>query len=85
MIKRPLLACLLLAAALSAGCLHFKKNSAPKDTTITGEVEGPFRQRWIDRRATELVAQGKTADVARAQATAEFAEHFGAIGTPPKK
>ena len=85
MIKPFLLFCALLAAVLSAGCLHFKKNATPKDTTITGEVEAPFRQRWIDRRAAELVAQGKSADTAHAQAADEFNEKFGAIGTAPKK
>ena len=84
MIKRPLFCCLLLSTALSSGCLHWKKNAAPKDTTITSEVEGPFRQRWIDRRAAELVAQGKSADAAHAQATDEFREHYGVMGAPAK-
>jgi len=84
MIKRLLLTCLALAAVLSAGCFHWKKDARPKDTTITGETEGPYRQRWIDRRTAELVAQGKPAEAARAQAGDEFQAQFGAIGSRQK-
>ena len=84
MIKRLLPTFLALAVMLSAGCLHWKKSAKPKDTTITGEVENPFRQRWIDRRTTELVSQGKTAEAARAQAGDEFRAQFGAIGSGQK-
>jgi len=83
MTKRLLLICLACAAVMSAGCLHWKKNAKPEETT-TSEVEGPFRQRWIDRRAAELVAQGQTPEAARAQANGEFKAQFGAIGGTPK-
>ena len=76
MTKRLLLPCLALAVVFSAGCLHFKKNSKPKDPTVTGEVETNFRQRWIDKRTAELVAQGKAEGDARTQATNEFHERY---------
>lgn len=78
MIHRPLFACLLLLAALSAGCLFSKKPAAPKENTApAAETEQILMQRSIDKRVAELVAQGLTADAARAQATTEFKDRYG--------
>ena len=86
MTHRPLLTCLALCAVLSAGCSMFSKKSAtPKETKApAAETEQLLRQRWVDKRAAELVAQGQSADAARTQATAEFKEHYGYISEPKK-
>jgi len=66
---------------LCAGCAlwPFGKKTAsdtpprPKQSSkISTEVELEFRQRWTDKRASDLVAQGMTPDAAREQALAEF-------------
>lgn len=85
MTKRLFPPCLALALALSSGCLHSKTTAKPKDNpAITSETEEALKRRWIDRRVTELVAQGKTADDARAQAGTEFRERYGYTGAAQK-
>ena len=85
MIHRSLFTCLVLLAALSAGCLSAKKSAAPKDNkSPAAETEQLLQQRWIDKRSAELVAQGQTADAARTQALAEFRERYGYIGAAKK-
>jgi hypothetical protein len=69
------LASLLLvfpALVLCPGCLHSKKNPKPKESAIAAETEASFRQRFVDKRAGELVAQGLAAETARTQALEEF-------------
>jgi PBP1b-binding outer membrane lipoprotein LpoB len=84
MMHRPLFACLLLIAALSAGCSTFKK-SAPKESSApAAETEQLLRQRWVDKRAAELVAQGVADAAARTQALAEFRERYGFTGAAQK-
>jgi hypothetical protein len=69
---------LVLTFAFSAGCLHSKKKSQPKPTSaIAAEMEQNLRQRFIDRRAGELAAQGVAADVAQARAADEFKTRYG--------
>ena len=69
---------LALAALLtgSTGCHMFskkKKTPDPTDTpNVAVDVEKDFMRRWIDKRTTDLVSQGSTADAARKQAEAEF-------------
>ena len=75
--RRPLLVLLAAAAAFSAGCLHLRKSPTKPTESLTGEVEAGFKARWIDKRAGDLVAQGRPAEEARAQATAEFKERYG--------
>jgi hypothetical protein len=55
-----------------------KKNpAAPKESkTVAADVEKDFMHRWIDKRASDLVALGHTPDAARAQAVAEFKTTF---------
>jgi hypothetical protein len=66
-------------ALLCAGCAlwPFSKKSAsnptPKQSShVSTEVELEFRQRWVDKRTSDLVAQGMIPDAAHAQALAEF-------------
>lgn len=75
--KRPLLLGLALLAVLSGGCLHSKKNAQPKENpNLASETEEGFKQRWIEKRGSELVAKGVRADLARQQAIDEFRERF---------
>jgi hypothetical protein len=74
---------LALAALLlvGTGChLFSKKKKAPPDPNdgpnVAVDTEKDFMHRWIDKRASELVAQGSTPDAARAAATAEFKAKF---------
>lgn len=86
MTQRLLLAALGLSVLLSTGCLFSKKT--PKSTenpSIPGSVEESLKVRWVEKRAAELVAQGKTAEAARVQASAEFAEKYGYTGAAQKK
>ena len=85
MTQRLFLTCLSLTALLTTGCLFSKKSAKPKEeTSIAGSNEESFKVRWIDKRAGELVAQGKAADAARAQAGDEFRERF-VFSAAPKK
>jgi hypothetical protein len=84
MIRRLLLASLATAAVLSAGCSMLKKSPAKSSQGLASETETNFKVRWIDKRASELVAQGQTADAARSQAAAEFKERFGYTGAAQK-
>jgi len=70
MIKTLLLCGLTLA--LCSGCLFSRKSDRKSKTAISAEVEDTFRKRWVDRRVTELVAGGATAEAARPQAEADF-------------
>ncbi len=68
------IACVLL---WSTGCAFFKKTNRPKESSaISSEVEATFHQRWVDKRAAELAAQGTAAAAARLQAEQEFGEHY---------
>ncbi|MGA2015345.1 MAG: hypothetical protein ABSH26_00205 [Opitutaceae bacterium] len=73
---------LTLAAALLANsaCHLFSKKRnpvAPKESpTMAIDVEKDFMHRWIDKRSSDLVAQGKAPADARAQAVAEFKSKF---------
>ena len=86
MTTRPLCPALLLAAvALAGGCSTAKKTSAPKENpSIAGQTEDSLRQRWIDRRVAELVAQGIAPEAARGQAAQEFREKYPYTGAAQK-
>jgi len=85
MTKRPFLPVLLAAVALCGGCLFAKKSAKPKeDPAMTSETEDSLKQRWIEKRTAELVAQGVAADAARAQATEEFRTKYSFTGAAQK-
>jgi hypothetical protein len=69
---------LIVALALSGGCLFSKKTNRPKESSaISSEVEETFRVRWVEKRVSELTAQGVAAPAARIQADQEFHDRFG--------
>ena len=83
--KRPFASALAATVLLlGTGCTHVwffgRKTptvSKPKESKlISTDVEMEFRQRWVDKRANELVSQGMIADDARAKALAEFRAEF---------
>jgi hypothetical protein len=82
-----------LAIGLCSGCsllsfthiplLAGKANSSapkpPKESShIATDSEKEFKARWVDKRTSDLVAQGLAPDTARAQATTEFDQKFSA-------
>ena len=86
MTKRLILPALITTAvALAGGCSLMKKSAKPREnTSIASETEDGLKQRWIDRRAAELVAQGAAAEAARAQATEEFRAKYPYTGAAQK-
>ena len=82
--KRLLPFTLVTLTLLCGGCALWpfsKKENArraqPKQGShVSTDVELEFRQRWVDKRAADLVAQGMLADSAHAQAMAEFRTKF---------
>ena len=78
MTKLTLYAALVALLLLSTGCLFSKKSDRPKETSaISSEIEETFRQRWIEKRIADLVAQGTAAGAARPQAEQEFRDRYG--------
>ena len=80
--RLPRLLLAVSALALAAGCSHIpfigKKTSyddsiSKKDSkSLASDTEKEFKQRWMDKRVTELVGQGMSPDSAKAQANEEF-------------
>ena len=69
--KRPIIFFLLLPVALVAGCSH--KTKKPKENpALASDVEESFKQRWVEKRANELMALGLRPDLARQQALEEY-------------
>lgn len=68
-----------LSTLLLTGCgLTARKNDKPKESSaIAADTEATFRQRWMEKRTSELAAQGVEAGAARAQAANEFQAKFG--------
>ena len=63
--------------ALFSGCSHFKKHPKPKENSaIAADTDENFRQRFVEKRVGELVAQGVAAEAARAQANEEFKTRY---------
>jgi hypothetical protein len=78
MIKAFLCSLSIALLCCSTGCLFSKKAGRVKESsTISADVEESFRKRWVDKRATELTAQGTAAEAARTQAESEFRERYG--------
>jgi hypothetical protein len=75
----------LAGLCLNAGCLSSRKSAKPKETTaIAAELEESFRQRWVEKRASELIARGLAADLARAQAFEEFKSKYNFSPSPAR-
>jgi hypothetical protein len=67
----------LLVLTMFTGCFFSKKDpKPPENTAIAAEMEADFKQRWVDKRTTELTAQGLGPDAARAQAVDEFKARY---------
>jgi hypothetical protein len=78
MTKALLLTASLATLLLSSGCFFSKKTNRPKESSaISAEVEESFRRRWVEKRTSELTAQGSGGDAARTKAEAEFSERYG--------
>jgi hypothetical protein len=61
----------------ASGCTFWKKSKKPKQNpALASEVEGDFRQRWMEHRMGEITAAGTDATTARTQAEAEFREKY---------
>jgi hypothetical protein len=76
---KPLLLILSVATlTLSTGCLFSRKSRGAKEgSAIASENEETLRRRWVEKRVSELTAQGTAAEAARTQAESEFREKFG--------
>jgi len=72
----PAALCLLLLN----GCLFWNKKSSSKPTKenpkVATGVEQEFRERWIDKRTSDLVATGLGTTQAHAQAVSEYDQKF---------
>jgi hypothetical protein len=87
MFKSTTLICLaMLVLGSASGCNLFRKSKKPKQNpAIAAELETDFRQRWIDRRAAELTAQGMEGPAAGEQAVKDFSERFPYVGEQKQK
>jgi hypothetical protein len=75
--KQSVLPTVFASVLLVTGCSHLKKNPKPAETTaIAADTDENFRQRFIEKRANELTAQGTAPAAARAQATEEFKTRY---------
>jgi len=72
--KRVLPFVLLVPLALAAGCKsNPNKPKKPKENpAMASEIEDSFKQRWVEKRANELMGLGLRPDLARQQALEEF-------------
>ncbi|MES2693843.1 MAG: hypothetical protein V4773_10250 [Verrucomicrobiota bacterium] len=80
MTKRLLLALFATTLLISSGCGMFSKKGErpPKENpAIAADVEETFRRRWMEKRLSELAAQGAEPNAARTQAEKEFSERYG--------
>lgn len=72
--RRTLVIALSVVALCLSGCSYFSKGpKKPKESkAIASQVEEEFKQRWIEKRAAELMTRGVSPDIARGQAIEEF-------------
>ena len=74
--KRSLIFLLALPLAALVSCKHGP--SKPKENpAVASEMEEGFKQRWVEKRAAELMALGLRPDLARQQAIDEFRVRYG--------
>lgn len=85
-LKPTLLLFLVVSFAVAgSGCSFLKKSKKPKQSTeLASEVEGDFRQRWVEKRVAELTAAGTDATAANTQAESEFREKYPYIRSGKK-
>jgi len=84
--RLPRLLLALSALALAAGCSHIPfigKKKAPDDPSkpkqtkaLATDTEKEFKQRWVDKRVSELVGQGMSPESAHTQASSEFRQKY---------
>lgn len=74
--KRPLLLCLILPVLLTSGCWWHRKSKPKEITALASDVEAGFKERYMEKRTSELTAQGLRIDVARQQALDEFRARY---------
>jgi urocanate hydratase len=78
-------ATLVLTLVLAAGCslFHHKKPVTPEMPPAAG-IQVEFRDRWVDRRAHELMAANASMAQAEANrmAEAEFAKQYPYVSAP---
>ena len=66
---------LLSPLVLVTACSHNKKK--PKENpAYASEVEDAFKQRWVEKRSSELMALGLRPDLARQQALEEYSVRY---------
>lgn len=72
--NRTLVIALSASSLFLTGCSVFSKGpKKPKESkAIASQVEEEFKQRWIEKRAAELMTRGVAPDIARGQAIEEF-------------
>ena len=73
--NRSLIFPVLLSLALRAGCKH-NPNKPKENPAVASEIEEGFKQRWVEKRAADLMALGLRPDLARQQAIDEFRDRF---------
>ncbi|MDB6094924.1 MAG: hypothetical protein JWM32_2486 [Verrucomicrobia bacterium] len=81
--KRALLIILMLPLFAATGCWH-RKGKTKEVTAVATDVEEGFKQRWVDKRAGELVALGQQNDAARQHAIEEFQARYTYLRTAGK-
>lgn len=76
--NRTLVIALAASFLVLTGCNVFSKGpKEPKESkAIAGQVEEEFKQRWIEKRAAELMTRGVAPDIARGQAIEEFCLNY---------
>jgi len=71
--RSHLLIPVLFAVVLTSGCQLLKREKKPVEkNTPAAETDEILRQRWVDKRTAELVAQGTAPEAARPLAEQEF-------------
>ncbi|HWA08684.1 MAG TPA: hypothetical protein VG838_04370 [Opitutaceae bacterium] len=77
----------LLGVLVLPGCLFSRKSGRPKekDPEVAASTEALFKQRWLEKRVTELKAAGATPDAAQSQAEEEFRARYSFTSAAGKK
>lgn len=87
MITRILIVSLALVLGFGTTACRSSKKKDKFANKPAAEMEANFKQRWVDKRTTDLVTKGVPAADARTQASEEFDKQFpytGGISKPSK-